>query len=256
VILAVYELAYHRGRAARLATPALLAALTVPYVLGKRALAENPAYRPVFTADVFFKMWSDYMQQLAHDAEPFNAPKLVLLWAVLAVIAWRMRSRALLVAWVWILATMLPIVFIPYHRAGFVLYLPWLGWALFAGVLLAKAAGYAARGFRVPAPAAEAAVLAVTAAALVPLNLRVAPDAQWGPQERAHVRSVVDQLRARSLPPRSRVLVTDDFLPPDDYMLTFAVRLWYRDDTIAVDRVKAMKAKPDPAAYDWVVRFD
>jgi hypothetical protein len=254
VLLGVYELAYHRGRLTRFLTPALLAALTVPYVAGKQALTGNPAYRPVFTLDVFFKMWTDYMQQLVHDAEPFNPGKLVLLWLLLALVAWRMRSRALALAWVWIFVTMLPIVFIPFHRAGFVLYLPWLGWALFAGVMLAKAAEFTERRFRLPA--AQAAVFALTAAVLVPLNLRVAPDAQWAPLERAQVRSVIEQLRTHRLAPRSRVLVTGDRVPPDDYMLTFAVRLWYRDDSIALDRVKAMKVRPDPSRYDWVVSFE
>jgi hypothetical protein len=170
-----------------------------------------------------------------------------------------MRKRALWFAFAWLFLTMLPLVFIPAHRSGFVLYIPWLGWSMYAGVLLSRVRVILSSRFPTSAlrtAAAQSAVFVLLLALLVTVNRMPAPDSHWGTDERARVRAVVDQIRSHKLPPNSRVLVTDDFLEPDDYMLYFIVRLWNRDDTIAVDRIKQLRKSPDPASYDWVIRFE
>ena len=51
------------------------------------------------------------------------------------------------------------------------------------------------------------------------------------------------------------MLFLNDPLAPDVHDMMFLARLGYADDTLAVDRVKAMKDPPDWAKYDYVFDY-
>ena len=287
VLVGVYELWHHPPRSFRWADlqPWLaregrgawvVGLLTLPYVIGKTQagpMVGIPAYRPVFSLTVFMDQWADFLQQIFQDTQRFNTPGVVLLWLLLLVIAWRLKIPALRFCWIYIIVSMLPIIFLPFHRSGFVLYIPMVGWAVYVATLLATArqrvVEWLARrsGGRRRAPAwgpvrpSQVVLFLGTAAALLPARGQIAPDSRWVPEVQLQVRSLIEPLsRWRPVLPRgSRILFLDDFLPPDDWTFSSALRLYYRDDSLRVDRLKQLGKRPEEvalASYDHVLTFD
>ncbi len=287
VLVGVYELVYHPPRSFRWADLGrwlaregrgawLIGLLTLPYVIGKTQagpMVGNPDYQPVFSLTVFMHQWADFLQQIFQDTQRFNTPGVVLLWLLLLVIAWRLKIPALRFCWIYIIVSMLPIIFLPVHRSGFVLYIPLVGWAIYAATVLATArqrvlewirrssgGRWKAHAWATVRPS-QVALFLGTAALLVPVRRQIAPDSHWVPEVQLQVRSLIEPLSRWHpvLPPGSRILFLDDFLPADDWMFTFVIRLYYRDDTLQVHRLKQLGERPGEAAvasYDYVLTFD
>ena len=75
------------------------------------------------------------------------------------------------------------------------------------------------------------------------------------------MRSIAEHLGevAGPLPRGAKVLFLRDPYPKDEWMLTFLFRLHYRDDTIRVDRARAMPVypgAPEQAEYDRLFETD
>ncbi len=272
-VIGAYELIHHPpktvGWLVREARGVWAAAIIVlPFLVGKMfvpssVLFHHPSYTPTFTKDVFLRMSADYAQQLFHDVVTGEPARVVALWVALLAAAALMRSRTMLFAWAFLFLTPIPVEFLDAHRAGFVLYIPIFGWALYLAALLVRVRD------RIPfprgrAPAAEMAgarveqvvLFLLVALALIPAHRRVAPDARWVAPRQAEIRTVVDAFgpRYRSFPRGARLLVLDDPLPAD-FTTLFTMRLWYRDPTLVVDRVRQMGHTADPAEYDYVFRI-
>ncbi len=151
LLLAAYEAIYH-GPALRQGVRRWLPAegrgvlvtglLTLPYVAGKLlgagSLVENPAYRLTISPGRYLDTFHLYLNPLLYQDHVFRDPNTVqLLLGMLTLALWR-RSRPLLFAWCFLLASLLPVAFIA-HYAAFFLYLPMAGWSLYAAVLLVMA---------------------------------------------------------------------------------------------------------------------
>ena len=92
-------------------------------------------------------------------------------WVVLmlALAIWR-KSRPLLFAWCFLMFSVLPFIFVP-HYSGFFMYLPMVGWTLYA----ATRAGDAARPLRAQASRRRAVPGSRTGACARP-RARIAQD--------------------------------------------------------------------------------
>jgi hypothetical protein len=287
VLVGVYELLYHPPPSFRWAVLRQWLAregrgawttglLTLPYVIGKTQagpLVGNPAYQPVFSLAVFMRQWADFLQQIFQDRQRFDPAKIVLLWLLLLALAWRLKMPGLKFCWIHIIVSMLPIIFLPVHRSGFVLYIPLVGWAIYAATALAAARQWvlerirrSSRGRRKarawgPVHPSQVALFLGTAALLAPVRQQVAPDAVWLGKVQLQVRSLIEPLSRWHpvLPRGSRILFLDDFLPPDDWMFQSAIRLYYRDHSLRADRLRQLGKRPSEvalASYDYVFTFD
>jgi hypothetical protein len=254
VFLLLYELIYHRRDApwswrhglGILATGVITLALLIGKMLAPISLMNNNVmYRPTITWAQFMKTSLEFTGHLFLRPGFFTPATLILLWLVLAAIAWLSRSHALRFAWLFLMLSPLPVAFIP-PRGVAQYYIPRFGWSLYAGVLINLGLSAILRRFPSARPVrrhmwAGAAVVVLLAAISYPFWRAYQP---WNPtsvvMEGEMNRSVVRQLHhlEPQLPHDSRLLFLDDPYRPYWYNLTFVARLLYRDRSIVVHRAK------------------
>ncbi len=148
IFVALYEGLYHRGKRVDLRAALWTGLLTVPYVIGKLtgpgSLTENPMYRVSVSPVHFLKTFHLYMNPLFYQDYVFHDSNTVQILLVMLAFALWQRSRTLLFAWSFLLLSILPVAFIG-HYSAFFLYLPSVGWALYAAqglmLLLPRQAG-------------------------------------------------------------------------------------------------------------------
>lgn len=254
VMLAVTEWLYgdrHHWRTT-LACGALCAFMLFR-IMSASALQTNPAYRPVYTAAVFWERTLHYTRLLLYKNDSFTLTQVRLFLAACAAVPLLLRRRE---AW-WAIALAfvapLPMLFVP-ARSFYVLFIPYLGFCLLAGTLLHRLV-------RVAWPQGD------WGPALAALTL-----ALWlAPYHRYMIKwsyswydTIVVELKRpgkallKGLPPLPRgsaVLFLEDPYPPppdDSTTLLYFVRMMTDDHTIEVERVKG---NPNPPTEDQWGRY-
>jgi hypothetical protein len=241
------------------ATTAVTIIYAVGKLTGKGSLVENPAYALHISAGRYLDTFHLYMNPLFYQDHRFHDSNTIqILLAMLAFALWR-RADVLLFAWSWLLLTILPVSFIP-HYAAFFEYLPAVGWVLYIATVLVMARHALMRMLpRGPIPRliSQSALFLATAAFLAPQHTREAPRtlAHFMKAEPPTRELAQDLARLKPhMPHGARILSIDDPFPPDTYDLLFETRLFYRDMTIEVERVRTPQIV-NTAGYDAVLRF-
>ncbi len=268
VVLALYELVYHprtfrRGnffaglRRPHLLTIAGLGVLTAAYAAVKltagNPLSGNAAYRPELSFGMFAASLRHYLPRWLY-LPGLGETGALLLVATAAAGAFRARAKELLFGVGFVLATLLPVAFIP-PRGGFAFYLPAFGCALFLG---AAAARMSAKLFA-RRRAGRLAVLRgvpflLIAAALTPLHragLKEIPGYYYYESSRKIFSDL--QRMHPDFPEGSRIYFDEDPYPTNDFTLVFLAQLAYDDPTLRVDRRKVIGSPFLP--YDFFFTF-
>jgi hypothetical protein len=258
-VLLVWELLHSKLRWRNVALPGLLGLLAIPYVLAKtiggKALTENPFYKPEYTLARFNETWGTFLGFLFIRPSPVSSVWVIVLLGVPLLIAVLARSRVLLFSWALLMLTTLPMSFLPY-RGGFVLYVSYVGWTLYAGYCCARLVEFAGR-HQPQWKLATAGVLFVLLGwrmGKANLHDQRADSREWlyGPPRM--IRTFADEVRA---PDHARILLEDDAFGTDEWTPVFILRLLHRDATLVVDRVKMMGGKPvSRDAYDVVFKWE
>ena len=263
VILLGYELLFESPGWKKFRLPAAMALLNVPYILGKTrgasVLANNPMYRPEYTWDRFGHSWALYLNYIfvRETIVPWSA--IAILVALLAIAA-VFRSRRLTLAWLVIVCGTLPVSFIPY-RGGFVLYIAWAGWVLYAALVLVAAQDLVLRRWPQVRTALACFVFFLVGWRMGKLNLheqRTDPRT-WLYDPPAKVRAMADQMRALQpvFPPGARLLFVEDAFTSEEWTPYFIMKLAWHDDTMLVDRIKMMDGRnSDWKNYQYVFTYD
>ena len=279
-VLLAYDLIYRtpgRGwaaarewviREARILGPAVaIAAAFILYkAVGPGRMIDNPDYRLHLHWTAFLEAWRHYAFDLFYGRLRLDGWRIVRLWAVLVAIAAVARRRELWFALCFLAIGIQPVAFIT-PRSFFAIYLTLPGWYLFAAAAIGALIDAVAGRFDGPARGwarwgAHVAVFVIVAAMLYPAHRRNKPRAMgWVGPAHAAVRSVLGHMgdAGGGLPRGARVLFVSDPYPKDEWMLTFIFRLYYRDDTMRVDRMAALRERPDAAAlasYDRLLATD
>lgn len=251
--LACYEWLWRRqGRDWR--GPAISALATVPYVIGKLtgpdSLAANPLYRPVISAARYLHTFHLYLNVLFYQDHFFrDGNTILLLAAMLGLAIWR-RSRPLLFAWCFVLFSVLPFIFVP-HYSGFFLYLPMVGWALYAATLLVMLRERFAKA--IP----PAVLFLAVALILAPLHARESRKTmQVFTSADLPTTEMIAQLQRvqPSLPKGAHLFFQSDPFPPGTFSLVFVARLFYDDLTVEVARAKdgdGINGRHFDAVFHW-----
>ena len=232
VVLLVYEWLYRRKRTLG---PALAAGgLTAVYILGKRfgadPLMAQEAYRPVFTFTRYFESSTLHLNELFYGGRFFTRGRALALWLAMAIVAWRGKRPELRFAWLFVFISPLPVVFLQ-GRTHSCLYLPLLGWAIFAAVVFADLVNVVSRGRLAVRAALVAAGVLLLAYTTVIHKRKVMPDLARNGELTANV---IEQFRAANprVEPGSWVLLVDD--PFQDWDAKFIADLWFRDRSVTV----------------------
>ncbi|HVW11701.1 MAG TPA: glycosyltransferase family 39 protein [Bryobacteraceae bacterium] len=247
VTLGLYELIWHSPRGwkstwrwiAREGRAAMVTALiTIPYVIGKLtgkgSLTENPLYRPEISFSRYFGTFRLYLNVVFYQEHFFRPYRAALLLVLMLAAALWLRSRPLRFAWFFVLFSVLPFVFVP-HYSGFFIYLPMLGWTLFAAdtlVILRK---------RLAGGMPDWAMFLAVAMLLVPLHIREARKTmavfQSGQIPSTEAIDALKQARLK-MPRGAHIFCTSDPFAAHEYALLFLMQEYYDDRTLEVRRAK------------------
>ncbi len=269
----LYELIYHRPRftkgdlwrwlvgEARLAW--LLAAMTVPFLFAKLSQASAfwgvSDYKLHVSLARYLGTYAHYLNNAFYQRIPWFTPaRALLLWGAMLLIAAVSRRKALWFSFFFVLLSVLPVIFITPRGGISILYVPFLGWSLYAATLLVwvRDGAGAALVRLAPRPAVSAITFAAAAVGLFLVHRANTFPAFVDPMLR-HTAEEIHRL-APELPAKSRVLFLDDPFDKDDWSPLFLVRLGYGDKTIEVARVKRMSRRPDPdeiRSYNLVLTY-
>ena len=254
VLLIAWELIYpDRPTAARLILPAMLGALTIPYLIGKlqpsSPLAQLDRYHAVITLQQFLETCSAYLGQLT-----YSTPSPVITGAFFCItltIAAALRSRTLLFAWIFAMVSALPVAFIP-ARNAFAFYIPLAAWTLYLAALIVELRDRLLRRPRT--------TIAATATFLIALLLllrahRIQRHRMGGTDLLGQplIRRVTTNLSARHpvFPKGARVVAVNDPFTPDPYELVLLLRLYANDPTITVDHASQPNAAQRHPDLEW-----
>jgi hypothetical protein len=233
-------------------------------VFGPNALIGDEAYHPVFT----LRRVRDFERLSLNDlllGWHSGWGGILLLWAVLAYLAWRRDRPVLRFLWWFMVLTPLPIEFLV-GRGQACLYVPLVGWAVFAPVILLDLAGALARvlerepfGRRL----GQRGLVAVLVAVAVFF---------WARQNRHYKRTVAEPAMAAlgredwdvirqfrtvnpQVRPGSKVAFLDD--PFHSWDMLFVAELWFRDRTLDIHVERHGPLAPQELArQDYVFTFD
>ncbi len=251
--LGCYELLWHRHRKGWKGVW-LTGLVTIPYVIGKLtgagSLVENAAYRPVISWGRYFGTFRLYLNVIFYSDHFFRPFPAALLIVLMLGGAWWLKSRPLLFAWLFILFSPLPFIFVP-HYSGFFIYLPMLGWTLYGATALATARERFMR--RAPGWALFLAV----ALALAPLHVRESrkTKAVFETARLPTTEAIAGLERAGlALPVGARVFFASDPFPTGEYSLLFLMQEFYDDNTLEVRRAKD-GARAEGGRWDAVLEW-
>lgn len=227
---------------------ALTAAFTVVKVFLPSPMTGNELYRPSISPHLMLHNLSWYYNMLVYQRHFFSPHTILPVVAFMFVVSWLMRSRTMLFGLLFALITLLPVLIIP-PRDGFVLYLPLIGWAAWAAVLLVSARislakllfrGSVSSRMRT---AMQAALLIALMVLLYPIHQRKRNDLRFAIRvEQSEMRGLLEQMRKQFpvIPHNARILFVEDPFRPGDWGLSFLLRLQYSDPTLSVARAKDM----------------
>jgi hypothetical protein len=276
ILLCLYELVYHPPRAlrpaelarwtARTCWPGILAgALTAADLLGKvfspDPLTGMEAYRPELSFTRWMNANVSYTTEILHFYWKFTWITAPLLWLVLFYLAWRRDRPHLKLAWLFIMVSTVPISFIP-QRGGSCLYIPLVGWALFAATLASDLIELLAREpwlRRLPRRACEHTATALLAAVFfqwTAYTLKGAPKLYREVQ--APTWQLISQVRQLDLHPLhgARILLLN--APFEGYDAYFVTSLVWSDKSLTIVDIRKERdpASIDPRTFDYVLRFE
>lgn len=279
LLLLAYEWAYHcpspRDRAQMVAwmrgpgcvvlfTAILALASLYGKKFGVQPILDRPAYQPVFSLQRYMAFQKASLFDLSGQLAKPDWRGVVLFWALVTYLAWRKPRPLLRFTWSYVLIATLPIAFLNDRTQG-CLYLPLVGWAIFAAVVFFDVAGAAAdflsrepllgrlgRG-RIFALLTAAGVLFWVNHMWILKARLVKPAAARQGIVTARVIGQLRDLHPR-VPPRSQVVFLND--PFSDWDMTFIGTLWFADPSIHVYNQRLEHLSPaELARMDAVFDF-
>jgi hypothetical protein len=253
--------AVRQGRGA-LATAALVAPTIAVKVLTHNPLTDDSSYSHHSLRAAVENMRGFHNFLLYGDIHGggLSIPGLLALWAAMGAAAILLRSRPMKFGLLFLVGSLLPVCLID-RRSGYMLYIPLMGWALYAGCLFQRLRDGLMRLASLRPRAATAVQVATFAAAVVLIvNAHAARFATYSASlqhDQNDMRRVIERLRKvhPQLPRGSSLLLVDDPLPAG-FALVFTARLSYGDPTLEVDRIKMLGKTPagdEPTHYDHVL---
>lgn len=244
----------------------LAAAVAVTYVFiafktyGPGGLAEIEVYRPVLTWSRFAESSQQFLNAIFCNTL-FRTWSVLAVWALLLYAGIRKRNRGLLLLLVWVVATPLPLNFIPPHGPGCIC-IPLAGWGM---IVAMTCEGLARRIAREPLFAwlpERVAVVCILAAALyyyasVTVFRHDAQARAWL-HNGEKTWNVIEQFRALPFrPPHgSRIaFINDPF--PEGWDTLFIAKLGWKDRTLQVSLQNQQHLPAsDLARMDYVFGFE
>jgi hypothetical protein len=251
----------HEGRGALVAGLCLIG--YIPAKTSTQGLASAAPYVAHYTWAVFLHNTEVYLGYLTYWNQPFTSAAVFAFYGLLAAFALLLRSRPMLFGLLFFQITLLPVSFVS-ARAGFVLYLPIAGLALYFAVLLVwikdKLLSISPRVLRVSGSAAASVLFLSTAAALGMVHRK-----HWEKPQASKdspYRITAEQLPRMypKLKHGSSLLFVKSSLDGAFYDLFFTLRLVYRDKDLFITQQNGPEGQRIPldrlGHYDHIFTYE
>jgi hypothetical protein len=223
------------------------------------------AYRPVITFGRALTFHRNALAELFYQTDSVSPMALAALAIVVTYVAWRRPRPDLRFYWCWILLTPLPIEFLQ-GRTQFCLYVPLVGWALFAATMFFDLTGAASRWlsheplftrFRCGHLQTAILVIGVIALAAATLQQKQSVVAPRLATHGARTWSIIQQLHAMDLRPRpdDRIIFLND--PYEGWDMLFIAQLTFRHRGMKISlQNKSALPETEVATMDRILRFE
>lgn len=223
---------------------------------GVQPILDQPAYQPVFSLQRYMAFQKASLFELSGHLSHPGWRGVLLFWTVVTYLAWRRRRPLLRFTWAYMLLTPLPVAFLSDRTQG-CLYLPLVGWAIFAAVIFSDGIGAAAE-FLSHEPLFQRLgrhwifALLTAAGVLFWVNqmrfLKATVVKPAAARQGALTETVVGQLRDLHprVRPQSQVVFLND--PFSDWDMTFIGTLWFGDRSIHVYNQRLEHLSPSELA--------
>ena len=264
VLLLSWELCFqgiprHPKRSWIIAVAGIMAAIfLISKTIGNTASMNDPAFKPAYTTARFEQNWNGALTHLFLLTRDLSGP--VCIFVLLGLLAIAVRSRLLLFAWSILFFGALPVIFIP-PRGGYVLYISYVGWSLFAAVLLVAPQDLLLKKWPAIRMPLAVVVFALVAWRYGKANLhdqRRDKVKSWLYDSPRAIRTLSSYMIRRypHLPQSAGILFLDDGFGTDEWTPVFVLRLLYEARDMRVDRMKMLDVKPaDWKAYQYVFDY-
>ena len=247
---------------------ALACVLNIIFVYGRMfapdALANQAAYRPVFTLGRVIEFQKGALTSLFCWPEPFGPFSVFAIWAVATYLCWRSERKDLRFFWFVIVIAPLPIEFLEGRFQG-CLYIPMIGWAVLASAVLVDLARVTARTLLSTAGIGAVGrrrfewmligIAVMIWAGICDYRKKTFVDPAAADQG-ARTWPVIQQLNALNIRvrPHSEVVFLDD--PFEDYAMYFIGQLWVGDPSVKVHLQRKERMSPaEIGRVDYVFAF-
>jgi hypothetical protein len=250
LVLLAYELLFPSGERGRarwrrlIVVAAAVALATVGHAIFD-PVAHMGAYRPVFTLSRLLENVQAAGSSLVMRTVTLPSLVWILIWAALVALAWRLKSRAAFFGGLFFAAAFLPLAFSPPRYDGYVLYIPYIGCAIYFGGKCELALA------RISSDEWRREFIAAAALLVVALQIgeRVYLRDRFGPGGQELIKTLVDDVSQAcpTLPAGGKVLLVKDAWGDDQNEALMILRLLYHDPTLEVQKVKS--APTDNSTY-------
>ncbi|MGJ5819681.1 hypothetical protein [Paludibaculum fermentans] len=212
----------------------------------------NPAYQVGLSADRIIANLQHYggmLFYLHRDLTPMELIYVALAAVVLMVLVYSRNAVLCLTLFFLLLA---PVVVIE-PRSLYVIYIPYVFLCVFLAIVLHRVTCLRFCPETIMGPLLLLALLS----GLAPLHAYRKPFGNaWIRNDESQVDSILSEFRraAPALPHAARLYVNSDSIPEDDYLLTFTLRLLYRDRYLEVVRRKQLHHCPSEEEWTGYTR--
>jgi hypothetical protein len=228
---------------------------------GPNNLLSHPAYSPVFTTQRYLESTANYLNELSSQERlwtPAGAAALLLGMAAMVLIS---RSRGLCFSWLLVLIGSAPVAFVQ-PRGVAAYYIPLVGYAIFAAIVLVRSREFLVRNRPVAIAVASQALLFSLVFGIVwrwQLHTQRRFPEYW--KELAAIELTASQFRTHPewFRPGGKVLIVNDPFPDYEWASSFIAILIANDRSVTIHTLAKLDPKPAPdqiAEYTAVLAFE
>src|SRR5260370_13811287 len=248
------------GRTA-FAAGALTAICVYSKVWGGDSLLEVANYRPVFNLETFFDHNRRFLNEILCINVLISREMTLAIWVLLLAVAWFSKWPHLRFCWLFNLLSTLPIVFLP-TRSGASLFVPFMGWSIFAATLAWGVIDFLARRYPfrlLPSPSAQ---IALTLPLVLALGYKTETEKSGAlphfQEAQALNWHVIQQFQARKpvFSRKSNVIFLHD--PFEGWDMIFIAKLYSLDPSVRFILARLQLPRPteqDLAEFDYVFDY-
>jgi hypothetical protein len=228
---------------------------------GPNNLLNHPAYSPVFTLHRYLESTAAYLNELSAQERMWTVESAAVLLLSMACVMLLTRSRDLCFSWLLVVIGSAPVAFVQ-PRGVAAYYIPLVGYAMFAGIVLVRTREFLVRNRPVAVAMLSQAVLFAAVFALVWRwqihNQRRFPD-YW--KDLAAIEATAAQFRSHPewFRPGGNVLIVNDPFPEYEWASSFIAILIANDRSVNIHSLVKLNPKPTKqqmTEYTTILAFE